>query len=101
MPDTLRKIAEADRVQAEILAVSERLEFMQMTPQSCAALRSLKALVRRELPIALDKFYQQVRKTPDTRKFFSTEKDIDRAKTAQEGHWGNISDGISAATHHP
>ena len=93
MPDTLRKIAEADRVKAEIQAVSERLEFMQMTPQNCAALRSLKELVRRELPVALDKFYQQVRKTPETRKFFSSEKDIDHAKQAQEGHWGNISDG--------
>ncbi|RFD19846.1 globin-coupled sensor protein, partial [Komagataeibacter melaceti] len=93
MPNTLRKIAEADRVKAEIQAVSERLELMQMTPQNCTALRALKALVQRELPVALDKFYGQVRQNPATRKFFASETDIEHAKGAQAVHWGNISSG--------
>ncbi|GBR02677.1 methyl-accepting chemotaxis protein [Acetobacter oeni] len=66
---------------------------MQMTPASCAAIRSLKPLVQRELPVALDKFYAQVRKTPETMKFFSSEQDIRRARAAQAGHWDNISEG--------
>ncbi|WP_198912675.1 methyl-accepting chemotaxis protein [Acetobacter musti] len=77
----------------ESRVVRERLRFMQMTPPDCAAIRSLKPLVERELPVALDKFYAQVRKTPETMKFFSSEKDISRAAAAQAGHWGNISNG--------
>lgn len=73
--------------------VRERLRFMQMSSQDCAAIRSLKPLVERELPVALDKFYAQVRKTPETMKFFSSEMDISRAAAAQAGHWGNISNG--------
>ncbi|GAB6966740.1 globin-coupled sensor protein [Komagataeibacter kakiaceti JCM 25156] len=80
-------------MKAEIQAVSERLEFMQMTPGNCAALRALKALVQRELPVALDKFYDQVRRNPATRKFFASEKDIAHAKDAQGVHWSNISNG--------
>ncbi|HEY0124421.1 MAG TPA: globin-coupled sensor protein [Rhizobium sp.] len=74
-------------------AVDDRLKFMQMTPESCSAIRSLKGLVDRELPIALDKFYTQMRKTPETLKFFSSEDQIARAKGAQTGHWENISNG--------
>ena len=76
-----------------VQAIRERLAFMEMTPESCAALRSLKTLVDRELPVALDKFYAQVRKTPETLKFFSSEDHISRAKGAQTGHWVNISNG--------
>ena len=46
----------------EIQAIRERLAFMEMTPESCAALKSLKPLLDRELPIGLDRFYAQVRK---------------------------------------
>ncbi|WP_281375017.1 globin-coupled sensor protein [Gluconacetobacter johannae] len=78
---------------SDVQAVEERLRFMQMTPASGTALRSLKNVVDRELPVALDRFYEQVRKTPETRKFFSSEDHIARAKGAQTGHWVNISNG--------
>lgn len=79
--------------ESEVRAVEERLAFMQMTSASRAALRSLKGLLDRELPIALDKLYDQVRKTPETRGFFDSEDYIARAKGAQTGHWLNISSG--------
>lgn len=70
-----------------------RLEFMQMSEASCAAIRSLKAMIDRELPIGLDKFYAQVRNTPQTRAFFRSEGHMTAAKSAQTGHWTNISNG--------
>jgi methyl-accepting chemotaxis protein len=74
-------------------AVQERLNFMDMSPERCQAIRMLKPLVDRELPIALDKFYEQVRKTPETMKLFSSDDHMVRAKGAQTGHWVNISNG--------
>ncbi|WP_137155138.1 globin-coupled sensor protein [Rhizobium sp. FKL33] len=73
--------------------IAHRLEFMKMSPQSCAAIRSIKDTVDRELPIALDKFYDQVRSTPETRAFFRSEEHIGAAKGAQTGHWTKISNG--------
>lgn len=92
MPHPHRTTA-ADRTQADIRAVSERLDFMQLSPQDCMAIRSLKDMLQRELPVALDQFYAQVRKTPEMMRFFSSEKDIDTAKSAQAVHWDNISNG--------
>ncbi|MFT8819025.1 MAG: protoglobin domain-containing protein [Komagataeibacter saccharivorans] len=72
MPHPHRTTA-ADRTQADIRAVSERLDFMQLSPQDCMAIRSLKDMLQRELPVALDQFYAQVRKTPEMMRFFSSE----------------------------
>lgn len=77
----------------ETQAIRERLSFMEMTPECCAALKSLKSVVERELPIGLDRFYALVRKTPETARFFADESQMTRAKNAQLGHWDNISNG--------
>lgn len=82
-------IATADTMQL----IVERLVFMQMTPDSSAAIRSLKTIVDRELPVALDRFYEQVRKTPETMAFFRSEDHIGQAKGTQTGHWVNIANG--------
>ncbi|OUI99824.1 hypothetical protein HK20_01915 [Acetobacter sp. DsW_54] len=64
---------------------------MQLTDKDCASIRLIKDIIDRELPIALDIFYEQVRKTPETRSFFPTEAKIAHAKHAQQEHWKNIS----------
>lgn len=81
--------AAAERVEA----IRQRLEFMQMSPADCAAIRSLKATIDRELPVALDQFYVQVKKHPDTRQFFRSDDHMNTAKSAQTGHWINIANG--------
>ena len=73
--------------------IEPRLEFMELDTASRASIRSLKALVERELPRGLDKFYNQLRKSPEVKRFFSSDDHIARAKGAQQGHWVNISDG--------
>ena len=41
----------------------------------------------------MDKFYEQVRATPEVRAHFRTDQHISQAKNAQLGHWGAISAG--------
>lgn len=74
-------------------SVERRLDFMQLDHEGRAGIRSLKALVERELPHGLDKFYAQLRKSPEVSRFFSSDDHISRAKGAQVGHWVNIADG--------
>lgn len=73
--------------------IERRLEFMGLDQQGRAGIRSLKALIERELPHGLDKFYAQLRNSPEVKRFFSSDEHIARAKGAQVGHWANISDG--------
>ncbi len=77
--------------QSENQNVGRRLEFMQLDEASLSGIRALKNIVDRELPIGLDKFYEQLRKTPEVKRFFSSDEHISRAKGAQQGHWNNIS----------
>lgn len=73
--------------------LAKRLEFMQLDNQSVELLRTLKPLVDRELPLGLDKFYQQLRATPEVRRFFPSDAMMEKAKGAQAGHWRAISSG--------
>ncbi len=73
--------------------VARRLEFMQLDDSGRASIRSLRAVVERELPKGLDKFYAQLRQTPEVKQFFSSEEHISHAKGAQQSHWSSISDG--------
>ena len=59
--------------------IERRLEFMELDTASRASIRSLKALVERELPRGLDKFYSQLRKSPEVKRFFSSDDHIARA----------------------
>ncbi len=73
--------------------IGERLEFIEMTAETVAALRALKPIVDRELPVGLDRFYARVRKTPQTARLFRSEAHIGSARTAQIRHWVNIANG--------
>lgn len=77
----------------ESQSVERRLDFMQLGQEGRAGIRSLKALVERELPHGLDKFYAQLRRSPEVSRFFSSDEHVSRAKGAQMGHWVNIADG--------
>jgi methyl-accepting chemotaxis protein len=70
--------------------LGERLSFVQLDGEECDRLRELKPIIERELPVALDLFYEAVRRTPETRKFFKNDTHMAAAKSAQIGHWGSI-----------
>nr|WP_316656600.1 globin-coupled sensor protein [uncultured Gellertiella sp.] len=80
-------------VQSSNTSAARRLEFMQLDEGGLQRLRSLKSLIEREFPTGLDKFYEQLRKSPEVKRFFASEEHIGRAKGAQAGHWVNIANG--------
>ena len=49
--------------------------------------------MERELPLALDRFYDQVSRTPQVADHFSGAEHMAGAKNAQLGHWNAITDG--------
>src|SRR5262245_31566249 len=65
----------------------KRLEFMKLGPSSLAQLRSLRPLIEKELPAALDVFYEQVKQFPEVARFFSDANQLGKAKGAQLRHW--------------
>ncbi len=71
--------------------LGDRLRFVSMDQEARAALRSLKPLIEKELPKALDVFYGQVRNFPETGKFFRDDSHIAAAKGRQAQHWAVIS----------
>ncbi|HEX7758473.1 MAG TPA: methyl-accepting chemotaxis protein [Caulobacteraceae bacterium] len=73
--------------------LDERLSFMKLGPEAQRSIQGVKAVIMRELPAALDNFYDQVRAVPETRKFFSSESHISGAKDRQIAHWDTISSG--------
>ena len=66
-------------------ALGDRLSFIGLDDRARRALRSLSGFVARELPNTLDRFYSKVRATPEIRRFFSDDRHIEGAKSAQEG----------------
>jgi methyl-accepting chemotaxis protein len=73
--------------------IAGRLDFLGLDEKTAENIRRLKPIIDRELPIGLDRFYDTVRKTPETRKFFSSDDHMRGAKNAQLSHWGGITTG--------
>jgi methyl-accepting chemotaxis protein len=77
--------------------IDKRLEFMQLGTENRDKIMALGAVIERELPKGLDKFYAKVRSTPETSRFFSSDAHVAGAKQAQLGHWANIAKGDFSA----
>ncbi|MDR3508210.1 MAG: methyl-accepting chemotaxis protein [Caulobacteraceae bacterium] len=74
-------------------ALSDRLNFMELSPEAQQHLRAIKPVIGAALPGALDAFYGQVQAYPETRRFFSGASMIAGAKNRQLAHWDIISSG--------
>ena len=74
-------------------ALQDRLNFMRLGADAQEALRASQDVVLGALPDALDAFYQQVRATPETRRFFRDETHISGARGRQIDHWRAIAAG--------
>ena len=74
-------------------SLDDRLEFMQVTPQTRKTLRAAQPLISEKLPGALDHFYAQVRATPETKVHFRDDGHITKAQNAQLRHWQGIASG--------
>jgi methyl-accepting chemotaxis protein len=69
----------------------QRLEFIGFDTQARAALRDLRPLISRAIGPALTVFYDKVRTTPETRRFFQDDTHMANAKNRQIQHWKIIS----------
>ncbi|PXA93744.1 globin-coupled sensor protein, partial [Caulobacter sp. D5] len=71
-------------------ALNDRVAFMGLDDRARASLRALRPLIEREIGPALAGFYDKVKATPETRKFFGDERHMDAAGSRQKSHWGVI-----------
>ncbi len=71
-------------------SLEERLDFIGMDQKTRAGLSKLQPLLKQAIGPALEVFYDKVKATPATRKFFGDDKHMADAKNAQERHWANI-----------
>lgn len=67
--------------------LKQRLAFMNFDAPAQAKLKSLEPLIRKAIGPALDAFYEKVKGTPETRRFFSDEAHMAGARTRQARHW--------------
>ena len=81
------------------IALDERLAFMGIDDETKARNRKLKPVVSEAIGPALKVFYDKVRTTPETKKFFSSDQHMDAAKGRQEQHWSVITDASFSETY--
>ena len=62
--------------------IQQRTTFAGLT-QPSAAYRAIQGILRAAAPGALDAFYDRIRATPETRRFFRDDAHMGRAKSAQ------------------
>ena len=73
--------------------LDERLSFMKMDELARENIRNIKQIIMRALPGALDQFYEEVDRRPETKRFFSGARHVASAKGRQVDHWDAISSG--------
>lgn len=71
--------------------------FVGLDTKAIKALRGSQALIKSELPAALDAFYAKVRQQPHTRALFKDDAHMAAASNLQEKHWAIIASGVYGA----
>ena len=74
----------------EKAALAKRLDFIGLDAEALDVLRGLGPTIRTHVGAALDVFYQKVRATPETARFFRSPEHVSGAKARQEEHWGVV-----------
>jgi methyl-accepting chemotaxis protein len=80
-------------------ALNDRVAFMGLDDRARNALRDLRPVIRKEIGGALGAFYDKVKSTPETRKFFNDERHMDAASSLQAAHWDVIAQGDFSETY--
>ena len=81
------------RLSSTDFELRDRLAFIGLDAQTCAAIARLKPVIDAALPGALKTLYERIRLTAAAKRFFDSDAEIDRARQAQIGHWGAITAG--------
>lgn len=85
-----RTMAKDDAAGGEL---QERLDFIGLGPHERQLLKAVADRVMKETRPALDIFYDKVRATPQTLRFFAGNEKMAEAGKRQEGHWALILSG--------
>jgi methyl-accepting chemotaxis protein len=73
--------------------LQQRLDFIEIDQATRNTLRELRPTLAALLGGALDKLYAKMGRTPAIAHFFRDKAHMDGAKSRQESHWGNLSNG--------
>ncbi|QEL21167.1 globin-coupled sensor protein [Bosea sp. F3-2] len=73
--------------------LTRRLDFMELGADAQQRLRDVEKTIVGALPNALDAFYAQIKAYPETKRFFSSQDQVDSAKNRQISHWDRIAKG--------
>lgn len=73
--------------------LARRLAFMGLDQQSQQSIRDVEQAIVTALPGALGAFYDQIKQWPETRAFFDSEQQVERARNVQVEHWKRIARG--------
>ena len=79
--------------EASEASLKQRLDFIEMDEGTRRLLRELRPTLLETMGGALDRFYDKMARTPAVAHFFRDRAHMAGAKKAQEGHWGNLSNG--------
>lgn len=74
-------------------ALDQRLAFVKLDAAARKRIKSVEPQIREVLPDALRAFYGQLKATPETARFFSSQSHIDGAAARQTSHWDRIAKG--------
>ena len=73
--------------------IHDRLDFLQIDQKTKDDVKRLKPVVAAQMPVALARFYEHIKRYPETRKFFSSETMMKSARDRQISHWDIIVEG--------
>lgn len=73
--------------------ISDRLDFLQIDEKTKEDVRRLKPVVRERMPRALERFYEHIKRYPQTSRFFASPEIITSARARQISHWDVIVEG--------
>jgi methyl-accepting chemotaxis protein len=70
--------------------IQDRLDFIKMDEPTKRVLRAIQPLIAKNIPLALDKFYDHIKSYPELMRMFGGQHGLDRAKKMQHEHWLRI-----------
>ena len=74
-------------------SLQTRLDFIGLDAEALERLHSVEKHVDAHLPVALDRFYEQLATVPQIARFFAGREHMRQAKGSQIGHWKKIASG--------
>ncbi|WP_244468746.1 globin-coupled sensor protein [Devosia limi] len=73
--------------------LNERLDFLDLNASAMSSMATLKPMIDRHMPEAMERFYGKIATVPAVSRHFSGRQHIDHAKARQTTHWSSIASG--------